>query len=82
MLDSSFEKRGIITTDFNNSSKDYASSIVLQGDKIMTGGCSAQHFTSDFALACYTADGVLDTAFGENGKVITDFHNSWTKHIP
>ncbi len=26
-----------------------------------------------FALARYNADGLLDTSFGDNGKVITDF---------
>ncbi len=30
----------------------------------------------DFALARYTADGTLDSSFGENGKVTTDFNNS------
>ena len=30
----------------------------------------------DFALARYTADGRLDSSFGVNGKVITDFNNS------
>ena len=28
--------------------------------------------TYDFALARYTADGALDSSFGENGKVTTD----------
>ena len=29
---------------------------------------------NDFALARYTADGTLDSSFGENGKVTTDFN--------
>ncbi len=29
----------------------------------------------DFALARYTANGTLDSSFGENGIVTTDFNN-------
>jgi hypothetical protein len=29
----------------------------------------------DFALVCYKTDGTLDTTFGTNGKVTTDFFN-------
>ncbi len=33
-------------------------------------------YQSDFVLARYTADGKLDSSFGVNGLVITDFNNS------
>ncbi|TKK65383.1 T9SS type A sorting domain-containing protein [Ilyomonas limi] len=74
-LDSSFGVNGIITTDFNNSG-DVANAIVLQGDKIiLAGNITNPDYTNDFAIARYTADGVLDFTFGEHGKVTTDFHN-------
>jgi len=73
-LDSSFGENGIVTTDFNNSG-DAAYSIALQEDKIVVAGSTYNYedYESDFALARYTADGVLDTSFGKNGKVTTDF---------
>src|SRR5205085_6748113 len=52
-------------------------SIALQGDKIIVAG-STYDFNNNnnyFALARYNTDGVLDTSFGENGKVTTDFNN-------
>jgi len=72
-LDSSFGENGKVTTDFNNSD-DQATSITLQGDKILVAGFG--DITIDFALARYTADGSLDSSFGENGKVTTNFNNN------
>ncbi len=34
------------------------------------------NYGNDFALARYTADGTLDSSFGENGKVITHLDGS------
>src|SRR5205807_1873678 len=67
---------GKVTTDFNGF-EDLANAIVLQGNKIIAAGYAPNNNTSnDFALARYTADGILDSSFGVNGKVITDFNNS------
>lgn len=74
-LDSTFGKNGMVTTDFGNS-YDRASSIALQGNKIIVGGSSDNFGNSNFALARYTANGRLDASFGENGIVITDFDNA------
>ncbi len=69
---------GKVTTDFNNTT-DYANSIVIQGDKIIVAGYSYNlvNGTFDFALARYTTDGRLDSSFGENGKLTTDFNGSY-----
>jgi hypothetical protein len=63
---------GKVKTDFNNS-YDVATSLVLQGNKIMLGGYTGDSFYGpfDFALARYAADGKLDSSFGEGGKEIT-----------
>ena len=75
VVSSSFGENGKVTTDFN-SSYDGASSIALQGDKIIVAGCTGNYTRdNDFALARYTADGTLDSSFGENGRVTTDFNN-------
>ncbi len=73
-LDSSFGENGIVTTDFNNTN-DHANAIVLQGDKILVAGSNYSYY--DFALARYTSDGILDSSFGVNGLVTTDFNNSY-----
>jgi uncharacterized delta-60 repeat protein len=76
-LDSSFGVNGIATTDFNNS-YDQANAIAMQGDKIIVAGfASGEVGFPDFALARYTANGALDSSFGVNGKVTTDFNNSY-----
>src|SRR5207244_9438038 len=46
----------------------------LQPDsKIVAAGVATVNGTSDFALARYNPDGSYDTAFGDKGKVLTDF---------
>src|SRR5205085_10819648 len=63
-------------TDFD-SSEDEARSIALQGDKIIVAGYTTKpDFTTGFALARYTADGRLDSSFGEQGKVTTDLNGN------
>jgi uncharacterized delta-60 repeat protein len=74
-LDASFGVNGKVTTDFNDSN-DIATSIVVQGDKIIVGGYTDNSSYRDFALAQYTVDGALDSSFGVNGKVITDLGGS------
>src|SRR4051812_8778419 len=76
-LDSSFGVNGLVTSDFNNSS-DIANAIALQGDKIIAAGYTfnSANFTNDFALTRYTAEGRLDSTFGVNGLVVTDFNNT------
>ena len=72
VLDSSFGKNGIVTTDINDSSGDFAPSVILQGDKIILGGNTYNFNTNtgqDIALVRYTSNGVLDSSFGKNGIV-------------
>ncbi|TKK68951.1 T9SS type A sorting domain-containing protein [Ilyomonas limi] len=76
VLDSSFGENGKVTTNFGFSSEDIAYSIALQGDKIISAGYTGYYPIYDFALARYTADGILDSSFGDNGKVITAFNSS------
>jgi uncharacterized delta-60 repeat protein len=71
-LDSTFGVNGKVTTDFNNS-EDQVTSIALQGDKIIVGGSTTDGGSIYFVLARYTANGSLDSSFGVNGKVTTNF---------
>ena len=74
VLDPTFGTGGVVTTDFN-SSTDIARSIIVQHDgKLVVAGYSHNgDLGYDAALARYTTEGNLDTSFGNNGKVLTDF---------
>jgi uncharacterized delta-60 repeat protein len=67
-LDPSFGSAGKVTTDFGVN--DGAGDVGIQPDgKIVAVGSSS----GDFALARYSLDGSLDSSFGIDGKVTTDF---------
>jgi len=77
-LDRSFGNGGIVTTTFPEGS--YANAVALQSDgKIIAAGSVFVDFVIgdqsdiDFALARYNSDGSLDTTFGSDGMVSTDF---------
>lgn len=73
-LDTSFGSGGKVTTAVGISN-EAAQSVALQNDgKIVVAGYGVGGiWAEDFALARYHLDGTLDTSFGINGKVITDF---------
>ncbi|WP_334027961.1 delta-60 repeat domain-containing protein [Nocardia terpenica] len=72
-LDPAFGENGKVSTDFGGKA-DAANALVLQPDgKVVAAGTSHGTDTGDnIALARYTADGKLDTGFGNGGKVSTD----------
>jgi uncharacterized delta-60 repeat protein len=77
-LDQTFGRRGKITTDFNGTT-DIAYAIALQpDDKMVVAGttyANNDYSNEDFAVTRYNVNGTLDTTFGVNGKVTTDFPN-------
>jgi uncharacterized delta-60 repeat protein len=75
-LDPSFGTGGKVTTDFNGGSDEAYSVVLTSDDKIIVGGYAESFLTINFALAKYNNDGSLDTNFGSNGKVTTDFSGS------
>ena len=78
-LDPTFGNGGMVTTDTYDPSwpaDDIGRAVVaVQADgKLVVAGQSFDSDTAtDFALARYNADGSLDSSFGEDGKVMTDF---------
>ena len=70
-LDPSFGSGGAVISPIG-SSTDHATAIALQPDgKIVVAGYCAGASNLDFCLARYQANGMLDAAFGSNGKVIS-----------
>ena len=72
-VDESFGDHGKRVTDFG--SDDFANGLALTGDGhiLVAGHTLGAGLDLDFALARYTAEGELDTAFGTGGIVKTDF---------
>lgn len=74
-LDSSFGNGGIVLTELEASS--YLSSAVLQPDgKIIVAGTYYGSTQLDFLLIRYLSNGSLDTSFGNNGVVKTNFSSN------
>ncbi len=71
VLDTAFGENGQVVTALGPVS-DRAYDVAIQADgKIVVAGSSSTTADLDFALARYTADGALDTAFNNDGQVIT-----------
>lgn len=72
-LDATFGVGGKITTDFF-SSVDEINALAIQSDgRIVAAGSVNDSGEDIFGLARYNTDGSLDTSFGTDGKVTTDF---------
>ena len=73
-LDSSFNQTGKATADFG--AHDLPRSVAVHGDgRIVVAGYTTKSYESkkQCALACFKANGSLDTSFNGTGKVITNF---------
>ncbi len=74
-LDGTFDSDGLVGTDVSNT--DSAQDVVIQSDgKIVAVGYASTSSTAgsyDFAVVRYNADGSLDTSFGGDGIVLTNF---------
>jgi uncharacterized delta-60 repeat protein len=74
-LDTTFGGNGKVMTPIGTGRNlGYAVAMQLDG-KVVVAGVAENGATLDFAVARYHADGTLDSAFGELGKVMTDFDN-------
>lgn len=74
-LDTSFSGDGMVLTPVG-SGIDQAADVAMQGDKVVVAGYTTNGSQSDFALVRYDSNGNLDSTFGSNGVVKTDFFTS------
>jgi len=72
-INTSFGNNGTIIADFSSNSIG-TSVVVDKKNNIIIGGFEYIN-NSKYAFAKYSDAGVLDTTFGQNGVVITDFSN-------
>jgi uncharacterized delta-60 repeat protein len=73
-LDTTFGTGGKVTTDFLGADDVGFAVALLGGGKIVVAGAASHRsLKSDIALARYNADGSPDTAFGNNGKTLSNF---------
>jgi uncharacterized delta-60 repeat protein len=78
-LDRSFGKGGEVITNVPGPSSDVAAGEAIQADgKIVVVGTASVFgpdgaIDQDFALTRFNSDGSVDTHFGNNGSVLTDF---------
>jgi uncharacterized delta-60 repeat protein len=76
-LDTTFDTDGKVTTEIGGPD-DRGKDMTLQLDgKILVAGHAFNGISWDFALLRYNNDGSLDTTFDSDGKVTTDFGNSY-----
>jgi len=81
--DPTFGSDGKVRTDIfgpvDNGAQDVA--IVQADGKIVVGGGLNVLTDIDFAIARYLPDGRLDTDFGNQGRVTTDFGSVWADYV-
>ncbi|WP_418959495.1 calcium-binding protein [Streptomyces tritici] len=72
-LDPSFDGDGLVTTSFGGNGAAGRDLAVQEDGKLVVVGAA----NADFALARYEVNGALDTTFGGDGRVTTDFETFW-----
>lgn len=80
VLDTSFSGDGVTTTRVQRYGVDYYADIAdlafqeSSGKIVVAGGAqNAQTYANDFVVGRYNDDGTLDTSFGTQGVMLTDF---------
>lgn len=73
-LDTTFGNHGLVITDFGLDFWVHAVTVQPGGEIIIAGASMVTEICKDFALERYKPDGSLDTSFGTDAKVTTDFY--------
>ncbi|MEP7109991.1 MAG: hypothetical protein ABI760_18495, partial [Ferruginibacter sp.] len=74
--DNSFDNDGVLTDHISQGSTIYTCTAIQANGKILSAGYSWNGSNYDFALVRYNTDGLLDSSFSGDGKLLTDFNSS------
>jgi uncharacterized delta-60 repeat protein len=78
-IDSSFGVNGKVVTTVNTSFSDYIDKIVFDAQgRILVSGCTSFEVNYKLAMARYTSNGALDTSFGNNGIVVSNYSSRYS----
>lgn len=72
-LDTTFNFNGIVTTQVGSDDDEIAAIALQEDGYIVAAGYTMNSGSRDFALIRYTAEGQLDSSFGEGGIVIDEY---------
>ncbi len=77
-IDSTFGLNGIVLTEMNEKTDEICALDILDDNSIVAVGYKHEGIfdDSDFAICKYSYNGLLDTTFGNGGKLIIDLGNS------
>ncbi len=74
ILDQSFGEEGLVLVSFDSGYNSAEAVAIDSNGNILIAGASAQEEYQNFSLVRLKPNGNLDSEFGENGKVITNFN--------
>lgn len=75
-LDQTFGNGGLVTTDLDEFESARAVAIQPDGKIVVAGNISRLDGSHDFVVLRYNQGGTLDSSFGQDGVVTTDFYNT------
>jgi len=74
-IDKTFGNEGIVLTNFNTRGGSFSEVAITADGKIIAAGDFENRLREqDFGLAKYTSEGILDTIFGDGGKITLNFN--------
>jgi len=72
-IDTTFGLNGVASANFSGLDDVAHASVILMDGRIAVGGTTMVFSNTDYGLAVFTANGILDNSFSGNGRLNTDF---------
>lgn len=80
-LDSSFGSGGITVIDLGTEELLHSVQLQTDGKIVVAGQSFVTNSASDVLIVRFDQNGLLDSSFGTQGVVITDFNNRWDRAL-